>query len=64
MEIWVSKTFQAFVRPKGTTEWKPVQHSGQAYYADEQGVGPLQQMTAMMAGTFRNNEYTIMEVVL
>lgn len=57
-------TFQTFVRVKGTTEWKAVTHSDYAFYADDQSVGPMQQMAAIMAANFPLNEYSIMEVTL
>lgn len=58
------KAFQGIVRRKGTQEWQPVLHSGQHFYADQNGVGQLKQMLQMMAMHFQFNEYSIQEVSL
>lgn len=57
--------YQALVRRRGSnSEWIPVLYSGQRYFADQAGVGQLQQMTAMMAAQFQHNEYTIDKVTI
>lgn len=59
-----TKAFQAVVRPRGTQEWQPVLYSGQRFYCDRDGLGQLQQMTAMMSMQFQHNEYSLEEIVI
>lgn len=60
------KIYQAVVRPRSTpdADYQPVTYSGQRFYSDVHGLFQLQQMTAVMASAFPQNEYALKEVTL